>query len=105
MDQALTAFLVTVAIVGGILSPFILIYVLGLFGKTLEAITLGLQGWVEDVKKRPPFDDVEVNVNPATNTMTVRMLKYGKIVWQGASSRNRLEEDGTLEFKSVEVEE
>jgi hypothetical protein len=105
MEVALTAFLVTVAIVGGILSPFFLFYILTLIGKFLEAVTLQLQGWVEDVKKRPPFEDVQVNVNPATNVMTVRMIKDGKVVWQGASSRRQMEDNETLTFTSTEVEQ
>ncbi len=103
METATTAFLVTIAIIGGILSPLILIYVLGLIGKFLDIQVKGVEGWLEDIKKRPPFDEVEVNVSPATNVMTARFLKNGVIVWQGSSSRREMEENGTLSFSSEDI--
>lgn len=105
MEAATTAFLVTVAIIGGILSPIVVIYLLGVMGNFVKAMALSLEGWVEDVKKRPPFDDVEVNVSPATNVMTVRFVKDGKVIYQGASSRNRMDQDNVLEFERQEVKE
>lgn len=104
MESAINAFLITVAIVGGILSPFILFTLLGLIGKFMESLAYSLQGWAEDIKKRPPFDEVEVNVSPATNVMTARFLKNGVIIWQGASSRREMEENNKLVFESQEVE-
>lgn len=104
MEAATTAFLVTVAILGGILSPFILIYILGVIGNFAKALNSRLEVWAEEVKKRPPFDDVEVNVSPATNVMTVRFVKDGKVIYQGASSRNRMEADNVLEFTRQEVD-
>jgi hypothetical protein len=53
---------------------------------------------VEEVKKRPPFDEVEVNVSPATNVMTARFLRNGDIIWQGSSSRREMEENNKLVF-------
>lgn len=103
MEMATTAFLVTVAIVGGILSPFILIYVIGLIGRFLDIQTKAVEGWLEDVKKRPPFDEVEVNVSPATNVMTARFIKNGTVVWQGSSSRREMEENGVLKFSSEDI--
>lgn len=105
MEAALNAFLITIAIVGGILSPVILIALIGMFTNFLKVVSQQLEGWVEDVKKRPPFEDVQVNVNPATNVMTVRMIKDGKVVWQGASSRRQMEDNETLTFTSQEVEQ
>lgn len=105
MEAALNAFLITIAIVGGILSPIIFIALVGMITNFLKVVSQQLEGWVEDVKKRPPFEDVEVNVNPATNVMTVRMIKDGKTVWQGASSRRQMEDGETLSFVSQEVQE
>lgn len=105
MEAATTAFMVTVAIIGGILSPIVVIYLLGVMGNFVKAMGLSLEGWVEDVKKRPPFEDVEVNIDPGTNVMTVRFVKDGKVVYQGASSRNRMEVDNVLEFERQEVKD
>ena len=100
MDQALQAFLVTMAIVAGILSPIILIMLLSVINSFLVALAARLNIAVEEVKKQPPFDEVEVNVSPATNVMTARFIKNGDIIWQGSSSRRAMEEDGRLEFKT-----
>lgn len=105
MDTAITAFLITFGIVGGLLSPLVIFVVFGSLYNFLKAMVTSLEGWVEDVKKRPPFEDVQVNVNPATNVMTVRMIKDGKVVWQGASSRRQMEDNETLTFTSQEVEQ
>lgn len=103
MDAAIQAFLVTIAIVGGILSPLILITFISTLGKTMEAVAAQLNKFTAELKRKPPFEDVEVNVNPATNVMTVRMLKNGEIIWQGASSRRDMEVDNILTFKQTEV--
>lgn len=92
MDIAITAFLVTIAIVGGILSPFLLFTILGLIGKLLEALANGLEAKAEEIKKAPPYDDVELNLNPATNVLTARLLKRGEIVYQGSVTRKEIEE-------------
>lgn len=87
MDQAINAFLITVAIVGGILSPFILIVMLNSFGNTMQALAHKLEGKTEEIKKAPPFDDVEVNVNPMTHVAKARFIKNGAVIWQGDVSR------------------
>ncbi len=104
MEAALNAFLITIAIVGGILSPVIFIALVGMITNFLKVVSQQLEGWVADVKKRPPFQDVEVNVNPATNVMTVRIIKDGAVVWQGASSRRDMDEKDILTFTPTEVE-
>lgn len=105
MEAALQAFLITIAIVGGILSPIILIALIGTMGKTAELLAAKLNQITAELKRKPPFSDVEVNVNPATNVMTVRMIKDGDIIWQGASSRREMEENNTLTFKPTEGED
>ena len=75
MDQALNAFLITIAIVGGILSPFIFIVFLNSFGMSMKALAAKLEAKVEENKKLPPFDDVELNLNPATRVLTGRIIK------------------------------
>lgn len=104
MDAALQAFLITLAIVAGILSPFIFILLLNLINNFLMALAHRLNIVVEEVKKQPPFDEVEVNVSPATNVMTVRFIKKGDIVWQGSSSRREMEDNNKLVFHTEDAE-
>lgn len=104
MEAAIQAFLITVAIVGGILSPFILITFISTMGKIAEAPAAHINKFTAELKRRPPFEDVEVNVNPATKVMTVRILKDGDIVWQGASSRREMEVNDILKFEPIESE-
>lgn len=105
MEAAIQAFLITVAIVGGILSPLILISFIHTMGKIAEALAAHINKFTAELKRRQPFEDVEVNVNPATKVMTVRILKDGDIVWQGASSRRQMEDGETLSFTTTEVQE
>lgn len=98
MDAALQAFLVTVAIVGGILSPILLIAFIGSFGNAMKALAAGLEAKVEEIKKLPPFDDVEANLNPATKILSVRFIKDGKVLWQGSATRNEQEAYPTINF-------
>lgn len=97
------AFWITVQIVLGILSPILLIIFLIFCAYIAKGTGPALQIKLEEIKKQPPFDEVEVNVSPATNVMTARFIKKGVIIWQGASSRNRMERDGILEFTSEEI--
>lgn len=97
MEAATTAFLVTIAIIGGILSPIIALYLLTLIGKALGIIGQAMINKAEEIKKAPPFDDVEVNVSPATRVMSMRFIKRGQVVWSGSASQNH---EDKLEFKS-----
>lgn len=98
MDAAPQAFLVTIAIMGGILSPFILLAILALMAQSMGALGAKLTATAENMKRQPPFDDVEVNVNPATRVMTMRFIKNGASIWQGSASQNSL--DDKLEIKA-----
>jgi len=89
MDAALQAFLITLAIVGGILSPVLLIAFIGSFGNAMKALAAGLEAKVEEIKKLPPFDDVELNLNPATNILSGRIVKDNKVLWQGSVRRQQ----------------
>lgn len=92
MEQAINAFLITVAIVGGILSPFLVFTILGIIGQILSALGQALVNKAEEIKKAPPYDDVELNLNPATNVLSARLIKNEQIVWQGSVTRKELEE-------------
>jgi len=96
MDAALQAFLITLAIVAGILSPFLFILLLNMINNFLIALAARLNIAVEEVKKQPPFDDVEVNVSSATRVMTMRFIKKDVVIWAGSATQNA--NDEKLEF-------
>lgn len=87
MDAAIQAFLVTVAIVGGILSPIIIIAIIGAFGNAMQALAHAMEGKTEEIKKLPPFDDVELNLNPQTRILSGRIIKDNNVLWQGSVRR------------------
>jgi hypothetical protein len=88
MDAALNAFLITIAIVGGILSPIILIAFFGAVGSTMKGLTRAMEAKTEEIKRMPPFDDVELNLNPSTNVLQGRIIKNDAVLWQGSVTRN-----------------
>jgi len=98
MDGALQLFLNVVAVVVGILSPIIAVLFLALVVYPAKSVGPAMLLKAEELKKKPPFDEVEVNVSPDTNIMTARFIKDDVVIWQGSSSRNRMERDGILEF-------
>lgn len=103
MDAALQAFLITMAIVAGILSPIIIIFILHIVSNGMLALAHRLNMITEDIKKRPPFDDVEVNVSPATRVMTMRFIKNGTVIWAGSATQNA--NDEKLEFTTEEMKQ
>ena len=90
MEIATTAFLVTLAIVGALAAPLVLFYILGLFGNALKALGQYLENKAEEIKKLPPYDEVVVNLDPATRVMTVRFYRKGRIIYQGSVSQNEM---------------
>lgn len=98
------AFWTTVQIVAGILLPIIIVLVLIMVVIIGKSIPHMLELKVEALKRQPPFDEVEVNVNPATNVMTARFIKDGTVVWQGSSSRHEMEENNKLVFNTEKPE-
>lgn len=88
MESATNTFLTTIAIVAGILSPFILITLLDTIRKSMVALSIKLEAKTEELKKMPPFDDVELNLSKATKMLSGRIIKDGKVIWQGSISRN-----------------
>lgn len=102
MDAALTAFLITLGIIGGICSPLIVVAVFGAISNSAKAAVERYRLASVEAAKSAPFDDAEVNVNPSTNVMTVRLIRKGKTVWQGASSRRDMEVNEILTFNKVD---
>lgn len=98
MELALTVFLVTLAVVGGILSPLILIMVITTFSNSMKALAARLELAVKNADRLPPFDDVEANLNPMTKVLSIRIVKAGKVLWQGSATRNDQEAYPTVNF-------
>lgn len=98
MDAAIQAFLVTIAIIGGILSPIIVILVLGVLVGTISTALGKIALKLKELEKAPPFDDVEANLNPMTKVLSVRFYKRGKVLWQGSATRNDQEAYDTIPF-------
>lgn len=94
------AFYTAAGITFGILLPVIVVLVMIMVVIIGKSIPHMLELKVDEIKKKPPFDEVEVNVSPATNVMTARFLKNGDIIWQGTSSRKDMEENGKLTFNT-----
>lgn len=98
MDLAITVFLVTLAVIGGILSPLILIMVLNSIMLGLKSLAHALEIKARDMLTAPPFDDVEANLNPMTKVLSIRIIKNGKPLWQGSATRNEQEAYPTINF-------
>lgn len=98
------AFYTAAAITFGILMPIIVVLVLIMVVILSKSLPHILAAKVEELKKQPPFDEVEVNVDPGTNVMTARFLKGGDIIWQGSSSRREMEENDRLVFNTEKPE-
>lgn len=92
METAITAFLITIGIVSAILIPVVLVLILSSLPGLANAFAAYMERKAEELKRRPPFDDVEINQNPATNVVTARLIRHGDIIWQGSVSRNELVE-------------
>lgn len=87
----LHTFLITVAIVSGILSPVIVILffiaLINGFRSAKEALILK----TVEAKMQPPFSAVEVSPRFEDGSMTVKFLKGDEVVWQGNIPRKVLE--------------
>lgn len=98
MDAAITAFLVTVGIVGGLMLPFIVIAVFGAISNAAKLAAVAIIAKAEELQRMPPFDDVEANLNPMTKVLSIRIIKNGKALWQGSATRNDQEAYPTINF-------
>ena len=92
MPEVGLVFLYTVAIVAGILSPIIIIALIFAGIGFMNTVGLAMINKAEELKKAPPYDDVEVNLDPRTNVLTTRFIKNDVVIWQGSTTRRELEE-------------
>lgn len=87
MEGALNLFVNTMAVVFGILAPVIVVAIIVFLAGVAKGVGPAMLLKAEELKKSPPFDDVEVNMNPETKIVTARFVKNGSVVWQGDASR------------------
>lgn len=85
-------FLTTVAIVFGVLSPIILVLFLTAVVITGRSIPHLLELKLQELKRLPPFDDVEVMISTIDKTATARFIKNDEVIWQGNIPRAGMEE-------------
>lgn len=90
MEAAIQAFLTTSAITFGIFVPIIIVALLVIIAGVAKGVGPAMALKTEELKKQPPFDDVEANLSPMTNILTVRFKKDGKIIYEGSATRNEL---------------
>ena len=79
-------FINTVQVVGGIITPFLL---LGLIIFLLLSVNEFIKGWrakqerlLEEESKSAPYDDIQFSQPPNPTMITVRLIKNNKIVWE-----------------------
>ena len=76
-------FYTTIAIVFGILLPIILVAALVAAVIVARSIPHILELRVQELKKQPPFDEVEVSRDLPNNKVIARFIKNDEIIWQG----------------------
>jgi len=86
------AFYTTAGIVMGILLPFVLVTFVFLLGYIivglLEYFKVSKEYQIEQVKKTPPYDLVETEIDLPTKTAHVRFWKGDTLVWDGLLDEN-----------------
>lgn len=99
------AFYTAAGITFGILAPIIAVAFIVIIASAAASVakTAGpaMQIKADQLKKQPPFDDVEVNVNPATRVMSIRFYKNDTVIWAGSATQNA--NDDKLEFTSEDI--
>lgn len=84
-------FITTLQIVGGILLPAIVVFVLWIIKELVIIFILMHEIKLEDARKKAPFDSVESSVQFQDNSLRVRLVKNGNVVYEGAISRSEME--------------
>lgn len=90
METAIQVFLTTSAVVLGILAPVIVVAFIVIVASVARGVGPAMALRAEEDKKKPPFDDVEANLSPTTNILTVRFRKNGNVIYEGSATRNNL---------------
>jgi len=81
-------FFTTVMIITGILLPPAIIaailFIIAWFAYWQEGITYDKQQEMEDAKKMPPYDNIELSQPPNPTMFTIRLIKNNKTVWKAS---------------------
>lgn len=82
----------TFQIVTGIIAPFLilgfLIWLLNELTILAQAKRLSLEAKLEEAKKAPPYDDVEVSQPPNPKMFTLRLVKNNEVVFEKSYDKN-----------------
>lgn len=84
-------FWTTFQIVVGIIAPFLLIaflmWLLNYATIQAKAKRLTLETRLEEAKKAPPYDDVEISQPPNLKMFTLRLIKNGEVVFEESKDK------------------
>ena len=80
MNEALMLFLKTLAIIGGILSPIFLFLTLQIILVTIKNNKKRNELLLEELKRRNPFDKIELYKVPNDTMIGIRFYKMGEVV-------------------------
>lgn len=84
-------FWTTFQIVVGIITPFLLIaflvWLLNYATIQAKAKRLVLEAKLEEAKKAPPYDDVEISQPSNPKMFTIRLIKNGEVVFEEAKDK------------------
>ena len=76
----------TFLVVVGILLPFVivlgLIWLASVIKELVENRGYKLAAKLAEVKKQPPYDEVEVSQPPNVNMFTLKLVKNDEVVWE-----------------------
>ncbi len=89
-------FVATVEIVFGILSPIVLVIVLYsvalIYRDYVDMRKAKHQKEVENIRKQPTFDDVEISQPPNDKMFTLRIIKNKEVIFEGSYDKERDDE-------------
>ena len=66
-------------IMAGILSPFVLIFLIIHIASVVRDLT---DAFCESKRKQPPYDDVIVGIDFFNGSYDVQLVKKGKVIWK-----------------------
>lgn len=79
----MNAFWTTLQIVGGILSPLIILFLAWALKELVGLFKLSRECKLEILRKKPPFDTIESSIRLEDNVMAIRLVKGGEVVYEG----------------------
>jgi len=84
-------FFTTLQIVTGVLLPVIGIFLLWVIKEVIHLAGVMRQVRLEEVKRKPPFDEIESSIRFEDNALQVRLVKNGETIYKDTIDRSELE--------------